>query len=1535
MAAAIAVGLYAGTSRPQSVQATAPAPGTITTIAGASLNSGPGTTVPMQPWGVAAYGSTLYLSDQQYPGGDVVRSVDINTGHETVVAGSGAAGTSGDGGPAIGAALNGPRGLAVDGAGNLYIATFDRVRKVDTSGVISLVHSGFSDAFGVAADAQGDVFVADSGQNKILRVDHSTLVATPVAGNGTQGFIGDGGPATAAELFGPEGVAVDSTATNIWIADTGNHRIRQVTGGTINTVAGQPTNSSGCPAGTSPLTTPMVSPTGVAVDGSGNLFIVDLGAECIRELTGTTLTTVAGTGFVGYTGDGGAATSAKLAYPTTVTTDGSGNIYFADNLSYRVRKVTSGGIITSFAGTGFLPIPNSDVCTLNGDGDQATAILLCDASAVAVGTAGDVFFSDGVMGVVRKVTPTGLLMTVAGGGTNNPGDGQAATSAALRAGPLAVDAAGNLLISDASHGSIRKVDTSGVIHTVAGGGTGTPSTTPAPASSVYLNRPGEIAIAPNGSDFYIADTYNGLVEKVTLASSPTIAVVAGGGQRYPGDGGPATSAKLYAPSGVAIDGSGSLYISDSSGARLYRVDSSGIITTVAVFGGSTPGGLAVAPGGQVVVSGAPGHLSALTPAGLVPIAGTGSGTSSGDGGPAYLAGIWPNAFAIDGSGDLFVADGSNKRVRRIQAFAAPSAPTSVSAVASTHSAKVQWAAPTTTGGLPIAQYTVRSYQGATPGPSVNVSGATTAIVGGLAANVPYTFTVSAFNGWVSGPASAASSAVTPTVLTTGGDILTYAGSIGRGPAVSLGQYPYSLALAGTHLYVGDLANPLIRDVDLSSAQEGVLAGNDSYGYTGDGGMAASAMINGAGAMAYCGGQEYFADTFNYAIRKIDASGRITTFAGTGQFGYSGDGGPATSAQFGRVFGLACRTGGGLYVSDSDNGAVRIIDVGGTISTWYSGFSFPTGITEFGSPNVVAVADSGADNAVWALSAQAPRLLDGTPGVPGSGSSQLNDPRGLAFLNGSLYIADRANSLLRVVDGQSGAITTPMMLYVNQPVGLAADNANNLLYVANTGSFTVGRADVTISVVTKVAGNGTPSLSGDGGPAAQAQLGNPYAVAVDSGGDLFIADNQNAVIRKVDPTGNITTIAGNGLAGFAGDGGPAVAAELSDPRGVAVAPNGDVYISDTGNSRVRKVDHSTGLISTIDCCLNLPRAVAVDANGNVYIADTGDNAVYVYKSTSGLAPIAGTGIAGYSGDGGPATAANLNQPRGLAIDASSNVYIGDSGNNRVRRVDHATGNITTVAGNGTAGLAGDGRAATSAELNFPFGLAVDAAGNLYIADANNQRIRVVDIRGNIDSVVGTCGGVAGFSGDGGPASTAHVNFPYGVAVDGFGDVFIADVNSNRVRAATGLTGARGISCPAAAGTPGSRGAQPSGTGTPPQPRISETGGPASKQVSDAVLPSRVSSLPAQPTRVASKPAAAPVTKPGAAQANPPAAQKAPAAGPARARGRAAAPTMVSSHPQSSSRQPDSLWWILLVPVAVLTVGMTLARRRSRSLKRYRR
>ena len=277
----------------------------------------------------------------------------------------------------------------------------------------------------------------------------------------------------------------------------------------------------------------------------------------------------------------------------------------------------------------------------------------------------------------------------------------------------------------------------------------------------------------------------------------------------------------------------------------------------------------------------------------------------------------------------------------------------------------------------------------------------------------------------------------------------------------------------------------------------------------------------------------------------------------------------------------------------------------------------------------------------------------------------------------------------------------------------------------------------------VAGNGTAGYSGDGGPATAAELNDPDGVAVDSAGDLFIADTGNNVIREVvKATGDIITVAGNGTAGYSGDGGPATAAELDSPRGVAVDAAGDLFIADTGNNVIREVVKATGDIITV----------------------------------------AGNGTAGYSGDGGPATAAELNGPNGVAVDSAGDLFIADANNNVIREVVKATGDIITVAGNGTAGYSGDGGPATAAELNDPIGVAVDSAGDLFIADTDNNVIReVVKATGDIITVAGN--GTAGYSGDDGPATAAELDDPSRVAVDSAGDLFIADTGNNVVREIT--------------------------------------------------------------------------------------------------------------------------------------------------------
>jgi len=337
------------------------------------------------------------------------------------------------------------------------------------------------------------------------------------------------------------------------------------------------------------------------------------------------------------------------------------------------------------------------------------------------------------------------------------------------------------------------------------------------------------------------------------------------------------------------------------------------------------------------------------------------------------------------------------------------------------------------------------------------------------------------------------------------------------------------------------------------------------------------------------------------------------------------------------------------------------------------------------------------------------------------------------------------------------------------------------------------------IITTVAGNGSSGYSGDGGAATAAGLDWPFGVAVDAGGNIYIADTKDNRIREVSAsTGIITNVAGNGSGGYSGDGGPATAAGLASPYGVAVDAAGNLYIADTYDNRIREVSASTGIITTIAgngsqndsgdggpasaAELDVPIGVAVDAPGNLYIADySGGRIREVSASTGIITTVAGNGtIETYSGDGGPATAAGLGIPTGVAVDAAGNLYIADFFDDVIREVSASTGIITTVAGNGSPVYSGDGGAATAAGLDDPRGVAVDAAGNLYISTTDDGRIREVSAStGIITTFAGnSSGGV--YSGDGGPATAAGLGGPIGVAVDAAGNLYISTVGDNRIR-----------------------------------------------------------------------------------------------------------------------------------------------------------
>lgn len=330
-----------------------------------------------------------------------------------------------------------------------------------------------------------------------------------------------------------------------------------------------------------------------------------------------------------------------------------------------------------------------------------------------------------------------------------------------------------------------------------------------------------------------------------------------------------------------------------------------------------------------------------------------------------------------------------------------------------------------------------------------------------------------------------------------------------------------------------------------------------------------------------------------------------------------------------------------------------------------------------------------------------------------------------------------------------------------------------------------------NLITTVAGNGTAGFAGDGGIATTGEVYTPYGVAADSAGNVLIADTVNAHIRKVDTNGIMTTVAGKSLPGYSGDGGAATNASLHDPNGVAVDTGGNVFIADTANYRIRKVD-TNGIITTVagngspvfsgdggaatNAGLNYPRGVALDANGNLFIADTSDNRVRKVDTNGFITTVAGKSGSGFSGDGGAATNASLNSPRGVALDGAGNLFIADYANCRVRKID-TYGVITTIAGDGSGTYSGDGGLATNAGL-VPYGVSVDAYGDVFVADNNNNRIRQVDPYGIITTVAGT--NLSGFSGDGEAATNARLYQPRGLAMDSYGRTLIADTSNNRIR-----------------------------------------------------------------------------------------------------------------------------------------------------------
>ncbi len=561
-------------------------------------------------------------------------------------------------------------------------------------------------------------------------------------------------------------------------------------------------------------------------------------------------------------------------------------------------------------------------------------------------------------------------------------------------------------------------------------------------------------------------------------------------------------------------------------------------------------------------------------------------------------------------------------------------------------------------------------------------------------------------------------------ITPFGIIITFAGTgvpgysstEDNGPAVSARiNKPAGVFVdnATNTLYIADTENDRVRKVAVATGIIGPVAGTGEAGYSSneDNGPATSAKLNKPAAITVNGGNVFIADRGNSCIRKVNTStGVITTEAGRcGSEGNWGDNIPATWARLTGPAGLHM-AGNYLFIADTGNSCIRKVNTSTGVIT-----------TEAG---LCGWAGYGGDNgpAIWA---------------------RLDHPRGVAMTSGGVIaVADTMNSTIRKVAG--GTITTPFAITpapgLNGPQKIAVyhnrSKGKTYLYIADTLNHHIRRVDMTTNTMETIAGTGTAGYRGDGGLAKQARLNGPQGLFADDTG-IYIADTDNCLIRKLDLSDNptITRFAGrvkDGDVDCGPDSGATTSSHLQKPRGVFRSSAGYVYIADTGNKRIRRVAPGGGVTSITSPTFVELNGVAVDPSGNIIAADRGANRLFKINAQGAVTSIAGTGAAGYSGDGGPAASAQLNQPEDVALDGSGNIFISDSDNCAIRKIDKTTNVITLFAGRvrgGTpeCGFNGDNITPVEGKLNRPGGISAPTAGGggrVYIADTANNRIRTL-------------------------------------------------------------------------------------------------------------------------------------------------------------------------------------------------------------------
>lgn len=994
---------------------------------------------------------------------------------------------------------------------------------------------------------------------------------------------------------------------------------------------------------------------------------------------------------------------------------------------------------------------------------------------------GSVYVSDTSNNVIRRLRPgiDGQVETAAGTGTSGSIDGEASQAAFSAPQGVALDDRGRLWVVDSGNHTIRRINLgTGSVETIAGK-PGNPGFTDGVRDAARFRSPLGIAIVPESAleeldrqrrglppppaRAIVADAGNGVLRLVTEAGEvSTINSTAGTSSisksQLPWQRGlianaAAVPASFNSPAGVAVDDSGNIYVTEPNSRSVRAILRNGAIVSAAQANSFvSPRGIAITENGRVLIAdGSPGALRYGEPQINVV---TPSILSNKGGQTVTIRGrnfTQDAIVVIDG----VIADGVNVEDTRTIKFTTPQL----------SSAGLGTLTVQNRGGL--AQHSVTIQPAAL---NTLPPGYITTIAGG-----------STYSGDGTRAGSALTDYIRAMVIDSAGNIFFTEGN-------------------------------RVRRISAATGIITTIAGESNGSFSGDNGPGIAATLNNPNGLALDGiGNLFVADTDNSRIRKINlATGVISTFAGKGTFRFGGDNGPALEADFGNPQGVAIDGAGNLFVTDTFNQRIRRIDGRTRIITTIAG-SGPAGF-----------------------------LAGGFSGDDGPATEALlSNPTGIALDSlGNIYFSDNINNRIRRINTRTGIITTEAQnlagIYGTLGfLGIAVDAANDV-YLTDFGANRVRKLNPRTGAIVIVAGNGSFAASGsqsigDGGPATAATVTFPKAVATDAAGNIYIMEEVdlsifNNRIRKVfSTTGIITTLAGGPVfSRFSGDGGPAIASRFRIPGGMAIDPRDNIYVSDVADYRIRRINQPDLTIETVagngtrslvpgglPPLVNATR-IAVDNTGNVYFTTTlpehggailVPNGALVSKidtRTGAVTTVAGTGVAGFSGDGEPATLARLDMPVGLAVDTGGNLFIADYGNRRIRKVAADTGIITTVAGNGVEDFSGDGGPATQAGLS-PYAIAVDTSGNLFVVNRRLatapafeeppdrvRRIRRIDATTGIITTIAGTGSQAIF-GDRVPALEASLRSPEAIAVDSAGNVFITDFVTGRIRAISAKTG----------------------------------------------------------------------------------------------------------------------------------------------------